>query len=185
MYLFFAGKFKATMDFQHGRHRRSETTLKIRKDKKNHLIKKKRMEHTNVNEVNISKLRYAMQLLPSASLDQKISIVEDIRKTISKDESLVQFIVGSSTINHLVSNLAQSDNSSLVYQILWTLTNITSTQYTKDVAAAGAIGPVISHFKGSDDPDIMGQAAWCLGNFAGDCEALKEQVMCGGIFPSL
>ena len=50
--------FKPTMTQELGRTYRNEVTLKIRKDKNDDRLKKKRMEHTNMTVLNSSMLQY-------------------------------------------------------------------------------------------------------------------------------
>ena len=180
--------FKPTMTQELGRTYRNEVTLKIRKDKNDDRLKKKRMEHTNMIVLNSSMLQYYLQQFdsPSLSEEDEIDIIQMIRPMLSHDESLIEVAVAGNYLNHLVANLTKSDGvDSLVLETLWALTNIASTQYTQQVITAGPIEPVISLLMSSTNQEIISQAAWFLGNCASDCDDLQSYLLEKGILQSV
>jgi importin subunit alpha-1 len=62
---------------------------------------------------------------------------------------------------------------------VWALTNIASTDFTKMVVDAGAV-PNLVTLLSSPSAEIRDQAAWCLGNIAGVCPALRVGALTAG-----
>ena len=62
---------------------------------------------------------------------------------------------------------------------MWALTNIASTDFTKMVVDAGAV-PNLVTLLSSPSAEIRDQAAWCVGNIAGVCPALRVGALTAG-----
>jgi importin subunit alpha-6/7 len=67
----------------------------------------------------------------------------------------------------------------LLYSHRWALTNIGSTDYTHLIVEHNAIVPLVRCL-GNADADVREQAAWCLGNVAGDSSDLRDVVLNSG-----
>jgi DeoR/GlpR family transcriptional regulator of sugar metabolism len=176
------------MTQQFGRTYRNEVHLKIRKDKNHEKLKKKRMEHTNMAELNSSVLQHHLQQFgdgQSFSVEDQINIIEKIRQMLSHNESLIEEAIGGNYLNYLITNLKNIESVDLIHESLWALANLASTQYTQQVITAGAIDPVISVLLSSTNQEIISQAAWFLGNCASDCEELQNYLLQKGILHSM
>jgi len=79
----------------------------------------------------------------------------------------------------LVEALKQTESTELQFEAAWALTNIASTDFTKQVVYAGAVEPLVGLLT-SQSADVREQSAWCLGNVAGDCAELRDTVIRAG-----
>jgi len=64
------------------------------------------------------------------------------------------------------------------------LTNIASTSKTYVVVDAGAVEPLTQLLR-HENPDVREQAAWCLGNIAGDKQEFRDLLLHHGIIEPL
>lgn len=68
----------------------------------------------------------------------------------------------------------------LLFEAAWALTNIASTDHTRALVEAGATEP-LARLLLHGSADVREQAAWCLGNVAGDCPELRDIVLQSGV----
>ena len=71
-----------------------------------------------------------------------------------------------------------------MFESAWALTNIASTDKTTAVVDALAVPPLIDLLR-HEVPDLREQAAWCLGNIAGDSRVLRDHLLSQGILEPL
>jgi HEAT-like repeat len=71
----------------------------------------------------------------------------------------------------------RTDDFSLQFEALWSLTNVASTNYTSYVAdQPNAIHNMVCLLK-SPCAEVREQSAWCLGNIAGDGPAYRDKLL--------
>ena len=196
------GDFKKTVGAVEGRRRRAGTTLKIRKQKKEQQLKKKRAGAlstpvetpafaTSLNE-QLDSLKDAKPTLddaprlksiltsPVASESNLVEATRGLRRILSVEKNIpARELVSLGIVPYLVRNLATSSpksSTSLIFESAWALTNIASTECTMDVVDAGCIKPLVQLLLHAD-ANIREQAAWCLGNIAGEGPALRDMVL--------
>ena len=179
--------FKQTLSGEAGRRRREETNHQIRKNKKEENLRKRRlgMEKevvaiANNGSSDISKKKHAsvedipeltkILTAPSSTEEEILEATRGFRRILSVEpEPPVQAVLDSGALQHLVKNLlANPQNSDLVFESAWALTNIASTSMTSVVVESGAVPSLIQLVSSHFDPEVREQAAWCLGNIAGD-----------------
>jgi hypothetical protein len=88
----------------------------------------------------------------------------------------VEGVLRSGVLPRLVHLLAASPNPKLQFEAAWAITNIASTEHTRVVVEAGAIGPLVAGMM-SADADVREQCIWCVGNIAGDCASFRDAVL--------
>lgn len=100
-----------------------------------------------------------------------------IRKLLSKEsQPPVEGVLKANILGRLVELLATSSNAVLQFEAAWAITNIASTEYTRHVVDAGAIGPLV-HGMMSADAILRDQCIWCIGNIAGDCAKYRDAIL--------
>uniref|UniRef100_A0A7S4A8P8 Importin subunit alpha n=1 Tax=Pseudo-nitzschia australis TaxID=44445 RepID=A0A7S4A8P8_9STRA len=194
--------FKKTVDASEGRRRRADTTLKIRKQKKEQQLKKKRadallastdttsdatldiqpdtFECSNAAEskptIADAPRFKAMLVDPSSTEQALIEATKGFRRILSVEKNIpAQELVDSGVVPYLVRNLSAS-SAPLVFESAWALTNIASTECTKEVVRAGSVKPLVQLLI-HPDANIREQAAWCLGNIAGEGPDFRDIVL--------
>ncbi|KAJ3232457.1 Importin alpha subunit (Karyopherin alpha subunit) (Serine-rich RNA polymerase I suppressor protein) [Chytriomyces hyalinus] len=85
-----------------------------------------------------------------------------------------------------LTELLETSNMNIQYEICWVITNIaagTST-HTTAVVDAGLV-PVLIKLLSANGDQVRVQAAWALGNVAGDCKAYTQTLLDSGIMTPL
>jgi len=195
------GQFKK-QDFEIGRRRREETAIQLRKSKKEDQLMKRRQinapspsttnngdEEGNSNSkvYTVTEIPKLMSILINPSSPSEFEeAVRGFRRMLSVEVNPpVNEVIAGGAMPYLINALDQrNNNASVIFEAAWALTNIASTDRTKDVVAAGVVAPLILLLK-NDLPTIREQAAWCLGNIAGDCPELRDIVLKAGALEGL
>ena len=206
----FKDMFKKGISSDDCRSRREQTTVALRKEKKEEGLAKRRnmmvdnfMEKNSENSENgatssssgttgNSKQAYSVADIPSllklaSSVDiaEQVAGIRGFRRLLSCEKSPpVQECVSSGAIPYFVSFLQREDCTDLQFEAAWALTNIASTNYTKLIVECGSV-PHLTKLLTSAVPDIREQAAWCLGNVAGDGPELRNFVLNSGALQPL
>lgn len=105
----------------------------------------------------------------SSSEQQQEEAIRGFRRILSVErnppvDEVLQAGVLPDLIHHLLSN---PHAHTKIFESAWALTNIASTSRTAAVVEGGAVGPLIQLLR-HHNADVREQAAWCLGNIAGD-----------------
>ena len=101
-----------------------------------------------------------------------------IRRLLAKEsEPPIEAVVKSNIMGRLVEILATATtNPTLQFEAVWAITNVASTEYTRHVVDAGAIGPLVAGMM-SADATLRDQCIWCIGNIAGDCAKYRDAIL--------
>jgi len=208
------GDFKKTVDAVEGRRRRADTTLKIRKQKKEQQLKKKRAgllsapvdtvftsssnqqpdnaglssgKNAKPTIADAPRLK-AMLISPVATDETLVEATRGFRRILSVEKNIpARELIDMGIIPYLVQNLAvssQTSSRSLIFESAWALTNIASTECTMDVVNAGCIKPLVQLLIHAD-ANVREQAAWCLGNIAGEGPGFRDLVLAESALESL
>ena len=187
--------FKKGIDASEGRRSRNETSINLRKAKKDEGLLKRRMlsptpaamESTS-QPVDAKKV-YTVADIPalSAALAQPnidgptlLEVARGFRKILSVENNPpVKAVLDCGVLPALVQMLTCIDKPEVQFEAAWALTNIASTDFTKVVVDAGAV-PNLVMLLSSPNAESRDQAAWCLGNIAGDCSALRDGALAAG-----
>lgn len=177
--------YKRSENVRSYRNRRANLQLNIRKEKREGSLLAKRRENTVDDDEKMticSSADISEDILnflgvlkdPSANVDATYLAVRGIRclLSVSKDIPVAQ-VLDSGALPFLI-NLLHCEDDRINFEAVWALTNIASTSYTSAVASAV---PSIVPLLVSVNENVREQAAWCLGNIAGDSTALRDDVL--------
>lgn len=194
-----------------GRRRREETTTQLRKAKKDDQLMKRRQmapaipnnngtfstisddgnynynngKTNNNTSYTVKNIPILMGLLKSGTRDEILEGAQGFRKLLSVEHNPpANEVIAAGAMTLLLSYLNQQTDPEILFESLWALTNIASTDRTRDVANAGAIGPVVQLLV-HEEGKVREQAAWCLGNIAGDSHDLRDRVLEAGALRGL
>ncbi|RYG67253.1 hypothetical protein EON64_07840, partial [archaeon] len=190
--------FKKGISTDDSRRRREETSVKLRKEKKEEGLAKRRnltitdepvSENPTVSsgstEAVAPDLLQFCQMLKSQDIQEQVKGMKGFRRALSIEKNPpVQQCIDLGVIPVFVQALYQHHNMELQFEAAWALTNISSTDYTKLVADCGAIPP-LAQLLSSANADIREQSAWCLGNIAGDGAVLRDAILAENAMPAL
>lgn len=188
-------------DYRRGRH---DTTIQIRKAKKDGLLKSKRMMNgaaaatndrsTISPEISQSPLKdsadpqtlqQALQCFTehmrnprSVATDVLLDRLRSVRRLLCRAEQPpIQPVIQMGFLPHFTRFLQLSDLPDVVFEAEWALTNITSaTDCTAAVMDCGAV-PLLAQNLLHLDPSVRLQAAWCIGNVAGEGTLYRDRLL--------
>jgi len=187
------------IDIDHGRRRREETSVQLRKQKKDLQLAKRRqtdapaLANTTNNNVSIGNNNesiieigrtYTIDDIPRLMAGLRsgdpavvLEAVRGFRKMLSVAANPpVNEIIDAGALPFLVGYLWKPDHPEIMFEASWAVTNIASTDRTKDVFEAGATSTLIQLLL-HEQANIREQAAWCLGNIAGDCHEYRDHLL--------
>ncbi len=185
--------FKPTIGMPDGRRKRDEVKLKIRRDKKDANIRRRRMGDstkaldeavgqaiTPLGSCQIEQIAQACEVIAQqASTQQELLIaIRNLRKVLGASQagtSIVEFIVQNGAVPLLINRLKVLPGHSvdLIAQTILTLTNLSAlghNAYLVKEKAVEAVAPFIHH----DHPEVRKQTAWCLGNIATENDSYRN-----------
>ncbi|GKY92127.1 hypothetical protein MPSEU_000184100 [Mayamaea pseudoterrestris] len=186
------------------RRGREETTIRLRKNKKEQMLKARRlasdmsMNYTLTNdtamtidestqqpsmEEDIYILKKAREVMV-ASQDNTTLVLEavrSVRRLLCRPKhppvDLVVQMVKMDIVPHLVRFLSMTKHADIVFEAEWTLTNITDTKLASVVVKQPGAVHCLAKNLGHEDTSVSLQAAWCLGNIAGDKPEYREGLL--------
>lgn len=183
-------QFKKGIDADESRRRRTETTISLRKSKKDEGIAKRRARTTTTTVVqddpkkdytaSVPSLMQQLHEIQQSKVmdgDKLKNIAQGFRKIMSVENNPpVHEVLSSGALPFLVQMLSFAEMPAVQFEAAWAITNIASTEETKAIVEAGAVPPLVQLLT-STHADVREQSAWCLGNIAGDSTALRDVVL--------
>jgi hypothetical protein len=187
--------FKKTIEAEEGRRRREETTLNIRKNKKDEHLAKRRFaggvqqenNKTGVNAGQPKEKQYTIEELPALvkilqnNNGDETSLYEaarGIRRMLAADQRPpVREVIQAGAIPPFVQLLTRTDAYQLQFEAAWALTNIASTDFTSKVADEPNALQYLINLLCSPVTEVRDQCSWCIGNIAGDGPHYRDQVL--------
>uniref|UniRef100_UPI00358E25E5 importin subunit alpha-1 n=1 Tax=Myxine glutinosa TaxID=7769 RepID=UPI00358E25E5 len=196
------GQFKNRgKDTKARRQRRIDVSVKLRKDKKDEQIQKRRNidiseslevsplqeRHNNCTYARLMTLEEIIAGVASKDPDLQFQATQGVRKLLSRERNApLDEVIASGLVPHLVGFLAHDDCSTIQFEAAWAITNIASghSEHTKVVVDDGAV-PALVHLISSSHLHISEQCIWALGNIAGDGPILRDLVLKHGVVAPL
>jgi importin subunit alpha-6/7 len=198
--------FKPTVDNEDSRRRREETTRQIRKSKREDQLRKRRMGMAQAEQAmtpadqeatttTVFSKKASIEDLPaykhvlessSSTMEELVEATRGIRRLLSVDrDPPVDAVLNAGLLPYLIRNLTvNAEASTLIFESAWALTNVASTSKTSAVVEAAGIEPLVALLR-HENPDVREQAAWCLGNIAGDTTEYRDLLLYHGIVEPL
>lgn len=198
--------FKKGVDLEESRRRREETTLQIRKTKKEDRLNKRRQQNPVMGMAGMAEGEQTMSMggdAPQAKLENLSRMVAGVmgndptvqtefttqfRRLLSIEKNPpIQQVIDSGVVPRFIEFLQRDDSPALQFEAAWALTNIASgtSDNTQVVIEYGAV-PIFVRLLSSPNDDVREQAVWALGNIAGDSPPCRDLVLdCGAMQPLL
>jgi len=197
--------YKANIDAEEQRKKRNDTQVKIRKNRKEENILKKRnfgaeipvgtRSVGNDRKLIPEDMKQRIEMLPQmfagvVSNDPQLQIeaTAQFRKLLSIERNPpIEEVIATGVIPHFVQFLTRHQHPILQFEAAWALTNVASgsSEQTRVVIDAGAV-PILVQLLGSPNDDVREQAVWALGNIAGDSPLCRDYVLqCQAMLPLL
>lgn len=190
-------------DLDDMRRRRTESSIELRKQKKEDQVLKRRNIEAFVEEEPLNDKTNASTTTPAVNMtlaeiieivhtskdnDVLFPAVQSIRKMLSRERNPpIDDVIKANLVQNLVAYLGITDHPNLQFEAAWALTNIASgtSSQTRHVVESGAVTPFVKLLT-SANSNVCEQAVWALGNIAGDGAELRDLVIkCGIIEPLL
>jgi importin subunit alpha-2 len=190
-------------DLEDLRRRRTESSIELRKQKKDDQVLKRRNISSYVEEEPLNDKTNAAASNTQAGMslseiieiihtskdnDQLFPAVQSIRKMLSRERNPpIDDVIKANLVQNLVAYLNCSEHPNLQFEAAWALTNIASgtSNQTRHVVEMNAV-PAFVNLLSSPNSNVCEQAVWALGNIAGDGAELREMVVkCGIVEPIL
>ena len=201
-------QFKKGMDQEESRRRREATSVQIRKEKKEDSLQKRRAPSRDASsssgqasssvgtlpdmtlKAKLENLPEDVAMLQSSDPQQQLEATTRFRKLLSIERNPpIAEVIAAGVVPRLVQFLQSYDNTTLVFEAAWALTNVSSgtSEHTRVVIDNGAI-PIFVHLlrlTNNDVHELQEQAVWALGNIAGDSPRCRDLVLSYGLLPVL
>lgn len=195
-------QFKKGIDGEDARRKREDSTVEIRKSKREEQLSKRRVGIDKNTDIQISeskpprdpsideKLRALPTLVAGINSQDPNTVIECVtqfRKLLSIErDPPIQEVIDCGAVPKLVQFLSYNDYPSLQFESAWALTNIASgtSKHTQTVLEQGSVPAFISLLR-SPNVDVREQAVWALGNIAGDSHTCRDLVLSHGALQPL
>ncbi|CAG5131546.1 unnamed protein product [Candidula unifasciata] len=183
-------------DIEDLRRRRVETSVELRKQKKEETLLKRRnvevsdeeppspLQEQNKHVMSMPEIIAGIKGKDSAVV---LKCTESVRRLLSREKNPpIERVIEAGLVNTLVTFLDANDKPNLQFEAAWALTNIASgtSEQTQVVVRAGAV-PHFVRLLSSPSMSLVEQCVWALGNIAGDGAEMRDMITSHGIIEPL
>jgi importin subunit alpha-1 len=197
--------FKKGITESDGRRSRQETSVQIRKSKKDEQMKKRRQitgmnglkvtgttkeskddSKASILQPTITRIAECMQVLHLFSsnpgtvsvVPDLLDAVKDLRRFLSDESNPpVDRITDAGALPHFAAFLTNDDYPVLQFEAAWALTNIASTSQAKAVANTENAVKSLVRLLYSPSANVREQAIWCIGNIAEESVSFRDGIL--------
>lgn len=190
-------QYKKGIDTDAARRNREETTVQLRKSKREDSLQKRRKDQEAAGpampapadpmQTSIADLQQLIAGVSSNDRTQQREATVRFRKLLSIERSPpIQEVINSGVCPRFVQFLKCYDDPQLQFEAAWALTNIASgtSDHTRQVIEQGAV-PIFVELLSSPSEEVREQAVWALGNIAGDSPKCRDLVLSHGALQPL
>eukprot|EP01116_Phalansterium_solitarium_P010374 TRINITY_DN250_c0_g1_i1.p1 TRINITY_DN250_c0_g1~~TRINITY_DN250_c0_g1_i1.p1 ORF type:complete len:525 (+),score=158.08 TRINITY_DN250_c0_g1_i1:155-1729(+) len=179
--------FKKTIDVDEARKKREDTSISIRKNKREEsLLKKRNLVGSGDNKKVDTNVLQRLEELPnliagvySENGQLQLDCTTQFRKLLSIERNPpIQEVINAGVVPRFIQFLVAHNQPQLQFEAAWALTNIASgsSEQTRIVIEKGAV-PIFVQLLSSPNDDVREQAVWALGNIAGDSPQCRDFVL--------
>ncbi|CAG0902202.1 unnamed protein product [Cyprideis torosa] len=177
------------------RRRREEETVRLRKDKRDQQMTKRRNIQAGVDDDSQDSFAAGqkkvtpiilddtlVQAVMSGNPSEELKAVQKFRKLLSKEpDPPINEVIRSGVVPKFVEFLKCDDRQKLQFESAWALTNIASgnAEQTRFVMQCGAV-PDLIRLLGSPSREVQEQCIWALGNISGDSPECRDYLLEAG-----
>jgi len=185
------------------RRRREDTTIQLRKNKREEGMAKRRASARDVGSALAPKAdagnggsgaleRPTVADIPTLLANIQapdpatvVAATRGWRKLLSiEPHPPVEEVLATGVVAILARLLTHHAMPELQFEAAWALTNVASTDRTQAVVDAGVV-PTLVALMSSASADVREQCIWCLGNVAGDSSEFRDTVLQAGALEPL
>jgi hypothetical protein len=194
-------QYKKGCNLDAARRRREDTTLQIRKNKREEGLAKRRAFQRDVAPVlapkpdagnpaaperpTVADMPRLLNEIQSQDPAVVVAATRGWRKLLSVEpQPPVDAVLATGVVAVLARLLAHHAMPELQFEAAWALTNVASTDKTQAVVDAGVV-PAMVQLMQSPNGDVREQCIWCLGNIAGDSTESRDAVLAAGALEPL
>ena len=181
------GTSKKGIDIEKNREKRGDQQATLRRHKRQENLEKKRRETDDVSEIepDLADLPRWKDQLFSNEYEKILEATTWIRRYLALEDNppIDDISANPSIIRRLVEFLTLNEPA-LQFEAAWSLTNIASGTAENTLAVVKANGiEAFAKLLLSDEPHIVEQAIWALGNIVGEETCNRDQALKLGVLP--
>ncbi|KAI8378507.1 armadillo-type protein [Blakeslea trispora] len=142
----------------------------------------------SVDKDSLPTIKYLLHSTEPEKIKQSIRLLRRYLTQGHSDETSVNDILKLEILPRIKELLSANLDDSIKFECAWIVTNIAAgtTEQTNSVIEAGFVDVLLECISNKRSRlDVKAQAAWALGNVAGEAPSYREELMCKGFSSSI